>query len=157
MDDAVLVNHSPRPDGGRTVLEAVIALTIVAITAVAWSRMAIAATKVDSVASHRVIALDVATDEIEKLRITSPSSLEIDPSSQGAVTSFEGLAVITASGGLSATVTRTVDFIDAEVLRLVLDPGPDTWRRIVVIVTWPEGGTDHSVRLDTGIPVLDRG
>ncbi len=148
------VIHAPRPDGGRTVIEAVIALTIVAITAVAWSRMAIAADRVDSLADHRGIALDLATAEIERLRIMDPSAMKVDPASKGAVTSFEGLPVVTDATGLDATVAGSVGQLDATVLRLVLDPGPDTWRRIVVIVTWTEAGRQQTVRLDTGVPVL---
>ena len=150
------VNQSSRQDCGRTVLEAVVALTLVALTTVAWSRLEISATRADAYAAHRGVAHSIAVDEIEQLRTRLPEDLGVTAASLGSTTTFEGEKVVISASGVDASEATTVDGLEAEIQRYVVIGSLDSWHRVVVIVTWVEGAAKRSVRLETGVPLLER-
>lgn len=147
---------SSRRDSGRTVLEAVVALTLVALTTVAWSRLDISATRADAFARHRDAAHAVAVTELEQLRSRLADDLGVTSASIGSTTTFDGDPIITSDSGVAAMTQTKLGELPADVERYVVAGASDSWRRIVVIVTWIEGTAERSVRLETGLPLLDR-
>ena len=151
-DDAGQVRENRARDEGRTVLEAVVALTIVAITATAWAQTATVAVRTDDRVEQREQALDIAVGELEALRVHDDVAL--GTAGAGGAGTFEGLPVLTDAAGPVHQTVHDRDSVSFTARRYVLDPGSDRWRRLVVVVSWPSSGDDLEVRLDTGVPVL---
>ncbi|MFQ5558917.1 MAG: hypothetical protein ACE5GB_15600, partial [Acidimicrobiales bacterium] len=151
------MHDAPRPDAGRTVIEAVVALTLIAIVATAWAKMATAAIKVDDMANRRADALDVATSEIESLIARPFDSLAIDPTSAGAVRTFEGSPVILDPAGVAAITDRTLEDTTFTVRRTVVNPGSAIWKRVVVTVDWTTNLDTGSLRLEGASHAADLG
>jgi len=141
-----------RDDEGRTVVEAVIALSIIAITALAWSQVATVVARTQLSGDHREAAVELAASELETLRVLD--GIETGTSSANGLTTFDGDDVLTDSAGPAHSRSVTVDGTGYTIDRLVLDPGADSWRRLVVTVTWTDGSQTRDLRLDTAIPVL---
>lgn len=139
-------------DDGRSVVEAVAALTIIAVTALAWSQMASIAVRTDALVDRRAVAIDLAGSEIERLRVTP--AVEAGTDAPDDTDPVDGLAVIVDPAGPGHLETVTIDGFDYVVERLVLDPGSPSWRRLLVTVGWEDGDVVRSVRVDTAIPVL---
>ena len=150
--DAGQVRDNRARDAGRTVLEAVVALTIVAITATAWANTAGVAVRTDDRLEQREQALDLAVAELETLRVHEATPL--GTAGAGGETVLDGLAVLTDPSGPTHAATHTTADASFAVSRFVLDPGSERWRRLVVFVRWTERGEAHEVRLDSAIPVL---
>lgn len=139
-------------DEGRTVLEAVVALSIIAATAAAWVQMTTVAARTEVSGDRHEDAAALASSEIEILRATP--GIETGTDGSGSLTQFDGLTILTDAGGPDHAETVTVDGHDFGVERYVLDPGSTTWRRISVVVSWTDAGVARDVRVDTAIPVV---
>jgi hypothetical protein len=139
-------------DDGRTVLEAVIALGIIAASAAAWTQMTTVAARGSITAERHQDAVALASSEIETLRVTPGVGNGTDGTGGGS--QLDGLTILTDASGPDPADTVTVDGHDFEVQRYVLDPGSSGWRRLVVVVQWDDNGVDRDVRVDTAIPVL---
>lgn len=151
-DDAGQVRENRARDEGRTVLEAVVALTIVAITATAWAQTATVAVRTDDRVEQREQALDIAVGELEALRVHD--TIGLGTAGAGGATLFDGLPVLTDGSGPAHQIVHDMDTVSFTARRYVLDPGSDRWRRLVVVVSWSSPGEDLEVRLDTAVPVL---
>ena len=151
-DDAGQVRENRARDEGRTVLEAVVALTIVAITATAWAQTATVAVRTDERVEHREQALDIAVAELETLRVHDAAAL--GTAGAGGASTLDGLPVLTDPSGPSHLVVHDLETASFTARRYVLDPGSARWRRLVVVVSWALLDEDLEVRLDTAIPVL---
>lgn len=150
--DADPVRDRLSRDDGRTVLEAVVALSIIALTALAWSQIASVAARTEVSGNQRDIAVDLASSEIEMLRATP--GIETGADDAGGLALYDGLPIVTDPAGPVFTEDRDVDGTTFGIERFVLDPGSPSWRRLVVVVTWDDRGSPRDVRLDTAIPVL---
>lgn len=150
--DAGQVRENRARDAGRTVLEAVVALSIVAITATAWAHTAGVAVRADDRIEQREQALDLAVAALETLRVHE--STPLGTAGAGGETTVDGFAILTdPSGPVHASTHESAD-ATYTISRFVLDPGSQRWRRLVVFVRWTERGEDLEVRLDAAIPVL---
>ncbi len=139
-------------DDGRTVLEAVVALSIIALTAAAWSQIASVAARTEVTGNQRQAAVELASSEIETLRATP--GIEAGADGSGGLALYDGLTILTDASGPAYTEDVDVDGTTFGIERFVLDPGSASWRQLVVVVTWNDRGSTRDVRLDTGIPVL---
>lgn len=139
-------------DDGRTVLEAVVALSIIAASAAAWAQMATTAAHAERSGDRRSTAVEIATSEIEVLRATP--DIERGADDAGGLADLDGLAILTDASGPEHTETIEIANTTFTIERFVLDPGSTSWRRIVVVVSWDDRGTEHDVRVDTAIPII---
>ena len=150
--DAGQVSENRARDAGRTVLEAVVALSIVAITATAWAHTAGVAVRADDRIEQREQALDLAVAELEALRVDE--STPLGTADAGGATVLDGFAILTDPSGPVHVRTHEATAASFTIARFVLDPGSERWRRLVVFVRWTERDEDLEVRLDSAIPVL---
>jgi len=164
--DAANVNRPnlPRPtasagtgDAGRTILEAVVALALIAIAVTTWGRMSVTAARTDANVAHREVALELATNTLEELRVRTWTATAIDPATPGFVRRFEGLPTVRDASGVAARVTHTRAGRDFEVTTHLTDPGDDSWRNAIVIVEWAEGERTAELRLDSALRRPDTG
>ena len=139
-------------DEGRTVLEAVVALSIIAASAAAWAQMATTAAHAERSGDRRSTAVEIASSEIEVLRTTP--GIERGADDAGGLTDLDGLPILTAASGPAQVTTTDVGNTTFTVERFVLDPGSASWRRIVVMVTWDDRGVEHDLRVETAIPLV---
>ena len=133
-------------------MEAVVALFIIAASAAAWVQMMTAAARSEVAVDRRRDAVELAAAELEVLRVTP--GIETGTDSSGGTSSFDGRTVLVDDDGPSHSETIRVDGQDFDVERYVLDPGSDSWRHLVVVVTWADATATRDVRVDTAIPLL---
>ena len=138
-------------DAGRTIVEAVIAMSIIAASAAVWAQMMTSAAKADVSTDRRAVALELVTSELEILRATP--GIEDGLNSGGGPSQMDGLDVVSDPTAASYTSTTDVDGVTYTIDRFVLDPGDDGWRRLLVTVAWSDFGFEQDIRLDTAIPV----
>ena len=139
-------------DEGRTVLEAVIALSIIAATAAAWVQMTTTASRAKVSADRHEHAALLASSELEILRATP--DIEAGTDGSGGASQFDGLTILTDGAGPDHSETIAVNGHDYGVERFVLDPGSESWRRLVVVVSWTDTTGPRDVRVDTAIPIV---
>lgn len=147
----------PRDDSGRTILEALIGLSLVGLAILGWARMSTNATRAETAASHREIALELATNAVDGLVARGWTGATIDPDGPGAVARFEGRAVVTGPDGVAGEDLVERDGRTFTVRRHVLDTGDAAWRRIVVTVAWAEGSFANEVRVESAVRAPDPG
>ncbi|MEM9466648.1 MAG: discoidin domain-containing protein [Actinomycetota bacterium] len=152
MRDRLSRLSGPARDDGRTVLEAVVALSIIAATAAAWSQLATTAAHAERSGDQRNVAVEIAASEIEILRVTP--GIEDGADSDGGLVDYEGLTILADASGPSQSEDVDVDGTTYTIDRYVLDPGSTSWRRIVVEVRWNDRGIDNDIRVDTAIPII---
>lgn len=152
MRDRLSRRNRGTGDDGRTVLEAVVALSIIAATAAAWVQMTTVAARTEVTSDRLEDASALAASEIEVLRATP--GIERGTDDSGGQSQFDGLTILTDGAGPAHDETVTVDGHDFEVERYVLDPGSTSWRRLVVVVRWTDNGASRDVRVDTAIPAV---
>jgi len=164
--DAPVVNRPPTSgsiapahigDGGRTIFEAVVALALIAIAVTSWGRMSVTAARTETTVAHREVALELANNTLEELRLRSWETAAIDPASLDAVRRFEGSATIFAAAGVPARVVDTRDGRDFAVVTHITNSGDDSWRRAIVIVEWHEGERATELRIDSALRRPDAG
>lgn len=146
-----------RSDGGRTILEALIGLSLVGLAILGWTQMSTTATKAEATAAHRGVALELATNAADAIVAREWTVAVIDPALPGAVRRFEGQTVVTGPGGLAGEETIARDGRDFTIRRYILDAGDPSWRRVVVVVTWFEGQRENEVRVDSAVRAPDPG
>ncbi|MEM9200508.1 MAG: discoidin domain-containing protein [Actinomycetota bacterium] len=139
-------------DGGRTVVEAVIALSIIAATAAVWAQMTSSAAKADVSTDRREVALELATSELEVLRATP--GIEDGLDGTGGPSQVDGIDVVSDVAASPYSSSTDVSGVTFTIDRFVLDPGEEAWRRLLVTVTWQDHGFQQDIRLDTAIPVV---
>ncbi len=144
----MIENGQSRRDAGRTILEALVGLTLIALAVVSWARLSTAAAKTDAAAAHRVAALELATSRLEVLSVLPWAEVGVDPASPGFVRRFEGRTVVASPTGVDATIVVNRGGRDYTIRRLVLDVGDPAWRQLVVEVSWVDGSRAPTVRLD---------
>ena len=139
-------------DDGRTILEAVVALSIIAATAAAWVQMTTVASRSKVSADRHEDAVVLASSELEVMRTTT--GIETGTDGSGGASQFDGLTILTDGSGPTHSETVAVNGHDFGVERYVLDPGSASWRQLVVVVTWTDSVGARDVRVDTAIPLV---
>lgn len=134
-----------------------IALALIAVAVTTWGRMSLASSRTEATVAHREVALELATNSLEALRVRSWDAVSIDPASAGAVRRFEGHPTVQDPAGIPAQVTLDRDGREFIVTTHITDPGDDAWRNAVVIVAWQEGQRTVELRLDSALRRPDRG
>lgn len=156
--DAAVVNRPTTPcptavagtgDAGRSILEAVIALALIAMAVVSWGRMSVTSARTEATVSHREIALELATNALEELQLRDWDATAIDPASPGTVRRFEGQRTVLTATGLPARVEHSRDGRLFVVVTHITESADDSWRNVIVIVEWPEGERTAELRLDS--------
>ena len=140
-----------RGDRGRSILEAVLALALVALAVTSWGRMAVTSARTEATVAHREIALELAANSLERLRLRTWDAVAIDPAGAGAVRTFEGNPTVLDARGVAARLEEARDGRDFVVTTHITDSGDDSWRHAIVIVEWSEGGRTPHVRLDSAL------
>ncbi|MEZ5246329.1 MAG: hypothetical protein R2707_14600 [Acidimicrobiales bacterium] len=157
--DAAAVNRLTTPcattavgdDAGRSILEAVVALALVAIAVISWGRLSVTSARTEATVAHREIALELATNSLEELRLRPWDTAAIDPESKGALRDFEGRPTVQGKGGVPARVDQVRDGREFTVTTHITDPGSAAWRNAIVIVEWAEGERTARLRLDSAL------
>ena len=142
-------------DDGRTVLEAVVALSIIAMTAAAWMQVGGSAARAEIAGNQREAALELASSEFEILRVTP--GVESGTDGAGGLSVFDGRPILTDAAGPVHADSRVVDGTTFGIERYVLDPGSSSWRHLVVVVSWDDRGVARDLRLDSAVPFLGSG
>lgn len=159
--DAVRVNRTralvAEADAGRAILEAVVGLALIALAVVGWSTATVTATRTVASAEHRQVALQLANNALEDLRVVSWDRVGIDATSAETVLRFEREDTVFATDGVPALQSVEVDGAPYELRVHITDGGDDAWRRVIVIVSWADGPVTRDVRLESAVRRADPG
>ena len=128
------------------------ALFVIAASAAAWIQMTTTAARTEVSVDRRREAVELATAELEVLRVTP--GIASGTESSGGVSTFDGRTILVDNAGPLHRETIAADGHDFDVERYVLDPGSDSWRHLVVVVTWTDTTGTRDVRVDTAIPLV---
>ena len=138
-------------DGGRSILEAVVALALIAIAVTSWGRLSVTSARTEATVAHREIALELASNTLEQLRLRPWDAVSVDPAGAGAVRAFEGNPTVLDATGVTALVEHPRDGRTFTVTTHITESGNDAWRHAIAIVEWDEGGRAVQVRLDSAL------
>lgn len=138
-------------DGGRSILEAVVALALIAIAITSWGRLSVTSARTEATVVHREMALELASNTLEQLRLRAWDAVSVDPAGAGAVRAFEGNTTVLDAAGATARIEVPRDGRTFVVTTHVTESGNDAWRHAIVIVEWDEGGRTAQVRLDSAL------
>lgn len=138
-------------DAGRAIVEAVVGLALIAIAVVGWSTATVTATRTVASAEHRQVALQLASNELEDLRILAWDQVGIDPRSDDVVTRFEGDDIVLVADGRPALRSIELDGAPYEIRLHITESGDPSWHRAIVIVSWDDGPVTRDVRLESAV------
>lgn len=138
-------------DGGRSILEAIVALALIAIAVTSWGRLSVTSARTEATVAHREVALELASNTLEQLRLRPWDAVSVDPAGAGAVRTFDGNATVLDTAGVAARVEHQRDGRTFIVTTHITESGNDSWRHAIAIVEWDEGGRDVQVRLDSAL------
>lgn len=153
-------------EDGFTIIEMMVALTVMAVAMVAISGVFFTGLKAASASASRTAATALATRETEAIRAVPYNGIGFYDDQAGRVAAFEGSATIslgsvtplTATLRLVPTGTVAVGPVNYSVTRHVLWEGasgpsttyPEAYRKTVVLITWTDSaGRPHEVRQDS--------
>lgn len=144
-------------DAGRTILEAVVALALIAMAVIGWGRLSVTSARTEASVAHRETALELAHNALEELRVRPWDAAAIDPASAGVVRRFEGNRTVTDPNGIAAESIVTTDGPDFTITTHITESPAESWRRVTVVVVWTDEQRSASLRLDSALRRADQG